>query len=62
MTWLNDVAEQWFGWMWPMFWQVNLLIVILWLADAGLRRWAAPDDLFTPPADCDRVERLAEFR
>ena len=42
MTWLNGVAEQWFGWMWPMFWQVNLLIVIIWLVDALIRRWAWP--------------------
>ncbi len=42
MSWLNGVAELWFGWMWPMFWQVNLLIVIVWMADALLRRWAWP--------------------
>jgi beta-lactamase regulating signal transducer with metallopeptidase domain len=42
MTWLDGVAESWFGWMWPMFWQVNLLIAIVWLLDALLRRWAWP--------------------
>ena len=42
MTWLNAVAEQWFSWMWPMFWQVNLLIVIIWLVDMLIRRWVWP--------------------
>jgi len=39
---LNRAAEAWFGWMWPMFWQVNLLIVVVWLIDAAIRRWAWP--------------------
>lgn len=42
MTWLNTVAEHWFSWMWPMFWQVNLLIVIIWLVDMLIRRWVWP--------------------
>jgi beta-lactamase regulating signal transducer with metallopeptidase domain len=42
MELLNRAAEAWFGWMWPMFWQVNLLIVIVWLIDLLVRRWAWP--------------------
>ena len=42
MELLNRAAESWFAWMWPMFWQVNLLIVVIWLIDLLIRRWAWP--------------------
>jgi beta-lactamase regulating signal transducer with metallopeptidase domain len=39
---LNTIAEAWWGWMGPMFWQVSLLILIVGVIDLLIRRWAWP--------------------
>jgi beta-lactamase regulating signal transducer with metallopeptidase domain len=35
---INDLAGAWWLWMWPMFWQVSVLIVIIAALDLLLRR------------------------
>ena len=42
ITLANEFAGAWWGWMWPMFWQVSLLIVIGGALDAAMRKWAWP--------------------
>jgi beta-lactamase regulating signal transducer with metallopeptidase domain/dipeptidyl aminopeptidase/acylaminoacyl peptidase len=39
---INRIAEIWWSWMWPMFWQVSLLIAFLGVADYFLRRHLWP--------------------
>jgi len=39
---INDIAGMWWGWMWPMFWQISLLIVLISLVDLGIRRRVRP--------------------
>ena len=38
----NNIAELWWRWMWPMFWQVSILIALISLADFALRKRAWP--------------------
>lgn len=35
---LNSFAQSWWSWMWPMFWQVSVLVVLVWAIDLLLRR------------------------
>ena len=35
---INNAAGMWWAWMWPMFWQVGLLIVLIGLVDLLIRR------------------------
>ena len=39
---LNDIAGIWCDWMWSMFWQVSLLIVLIAAIDLLIRKWAWP--------------------
>ena len=39
---INVFAEAWFGWMYSMFWQVSLLIIIISLIDLVIKKWAWP--------------------
>ena len=39
---VNSMAANWWDWMWPMFWQVGLLISIIAAADLLLRKKAWP--------------------
>ena len=39
---INNIAGMWWGWMWPMFWQVGLLIVLIGLLDLLLLRRVWP--------------------
>ncbi|MGB2863239.1 MAG: M56 family metallopeptidase [Sedimentisphaerales bacterium] len=38
ITQINSVAEGWWNWMWPMLWQVSVLIVFIGAIDFLLRR------------------------
>jgi len=42
ITQMNNVAEVWWNWMWPMFWQVSILVVFLGAVDLLLRRHVWP--------------------
>ncbi|MBN2589971.1 MAG: M56 family metallopeptidase, partial [Sedimentisphaerales bacterium] len=39
---INSIAQLWSSWMWPMFWQVSLLVVFIALADLFLRKRVWP--------------------
>lgn len=39
---LNDIAHGWCDWMWPMLWQVSLLIALIMAVDVAIRKWAWP--------------------
>ena len=40
---VNGIAELWWGWMWPMLWQVSLLILVIGVIDRLIHRWAWPE-------------------
>jgi len=40
---INNIAELWWGWMWPMLWQVSLLIIVIGAIDRLIRSWAWPE-------------------
>jgi len=42
MSQLHRIAELWWGWMEPMFLQVSLLILLVWVIDLVIRKWAWP--------------------
>lgn len=42
ITQINSAAEGWWNWMWPMFWQVSVLVVLIGAADFLLRRYIWP--------------------
>ena len=42
ITQINSAAEGWWNWMWPMFWQVSVLVVFLGAVDLLLRRHVWP--------------------
>jgi len=44
---VNQIAQSWWSWMGPMFWQVSLLILIVTALDFLLRRWAWPQVRYT---------------
>ena len=46
-TQINNVAEIWWNWMWPMFWQVGVLVVFLSAVDLLLRRHVWPQVRYT---------------
>ena len=39
---INAIAQGWWNWMWPMFWQVGILVVFLGTVDLLLRRHVWP--------------------
>ena len=39
---INTIAEIWWSWMWPMFWQVGVLIVLIAAVDFLIKRWVWP--------------------
>ncbi|MHC4565951.1 MAG: hypothetical protein ACYTE3_09350, partial [Planctomycetota bacterium] len=39
---LNGFAQSWWSWMWPMSWQVCVLVILVGAADLLLRRRAWP--------------------
>ena len=39
---INNVAQVWWGWMWPMFWQVGVLIALVCLIDIVIRKYVWP--------------------
>lgn len=39
---INLSAHSWWDWMWPMFWQVALLIVVVGVVDRATQRWVWP--------------------
>ncbi len=38
ITQINSAAEGWWSWMWPMFWQVSVLVVFIGAVDYLLRK------------------------
>jgi beta-lactamase regulating signal transducer with metallopeptidase domain len=39
---LNAISQQWWGWVWSMFWQAGLLILVIGCVDLLIRKWAWP--------------------
>ncbi len=39
---INKIAELWWSWMWPMFWQVGVLIVLIATVDLFIKRRVWP--------------------
>jgi beta-lactamase regulating signal transducer with metallopeptidase domain len=39
---INKIAEIWWSWMWPMFWQAGVLIVLIATVDLFIKRWVWP--------------------
>ena len=39
---INKIAEIWWNWMWPMFWQVSILICFVAAVDFILRKYIWP--------------------
>ena len=39
---MNGLAESWWNWMWPMFWQVSVLVILVGAIDLMLRRRVWP--------------------
>jgi beta-lactamase regulating signal transducer with metallopeptidase domain len=39
---INGIAEVWWGWMWPMFWQVGVVVGLVWVVDLVIRRRVWP--------------------
>ena len=39
---INTIAEIWWSWMWPMFWQVGVLIALIAAVDFLIKRWVWP--------------------
>jgi beta-lactamase regulating signal transducer with metallopeptidase domain/protocatechuate 3,4-dioxygenase beta subunit len=35
---LNSIAQSWWSWMWPMFWQVSVLIILIGTVDLLLQK------------------------
>jgi parallel beta-helix repeat protein len=35
---LNSIAQNWWSWMWPMFWQVSVLIILIGAVDLLLQK------------------------
>jgi len=42
ITQMNNVAQVWWNWMWPMFWQVSVLVIFLGAIDLVLRKHVWP--------------------
>ena len=39
---LNSIAQSWWSWMWPMFWQVSVLIILIGAVDLLLQKRVWP--------------------
>ncbi|MHC4645052.1 MAG: M56 family metallopeptidase, partial [Planctomycetota bacterium] len=39
---INQIAEIWWAWMWPMFWQAAAVVAVVWVADLAIRRRVWP--------------------
>ena len=39
---VNQIAESWWAWMWPMLWQVAVLVTLVWIVDLLIRRRVWP--------------------
>jgi hypothetical protein len=39
---ISKIAEIWWSWMWPMFWQVGVLIVLIAAVELFIKRWVWP--------------------
>jgi beta-lactamase regulating signal transducer with metallopeptidase domain len=39
---INSIAQLWWHWMWPMFWQVGVLVGVVWIIDLMIRRRVWP--------------------
>ncbi len=39
---VNQIAELWWAWMWPMLWQVAILVALVWIVDLLIRRRVWP--------------------
>ncbi|MHC4575058.1 MAG: M56 family metallopeptidase [Planctomycetota bacterium] len=39
---INNLAGMWWAWMWPMLWQVSVLVGLVWVADLIIRRRVWP--------------------
>ncbi len=39
---INNVASSWWSWTLSMFWQVGILVALVWCADLIIRKWAWP--------------------
>lgn len=44
---INQIAQVWWNWMWPMLWQVSLLVAIVGTLDVLLRRHIWPQLRYT---------------
>ena len=42
MELINKVAQIWWNWMGPMFWQVSILIILIIGIDMVLQKWVWP--------------------
>jgi parallel beta-helix repeat protein len=42
ITQMNNIAQVWWNWMWPMFWQVSVLVIFLGALDLILRKHVWP--------------------
>jgi beta-lactamase regulating signal transducer with metallopeptidase domain len=42
ITQMNNIAQVWWNWMWPMFWQVSILVIFLGAIDLILRKHVWP--------------------
>jgi len=42
ITQLNTIAQGWWNWMWPMFWQASVLVVFIFAVDFLLRKHIWP--------------------
>ena len=39
---LNVIADKWIAWQFAMLWQVAILILVVWVVDLLIRKWAWP--------------------
>ncbi|MHC4619763.1 MAG: M56 family metallopeptidase [Planctomycetota bacterium] len=39
---INNMAGMWWAWMWPMLWQVSVLVGLIWVIDLIIRRRVWP--------------------
>ena len=62
ITQINSAAEGWWSWMWPMFWQVSVLIVFIAAIDFLLRRRIWPQVRYVRGASENRQAAYAGRR
>ena len=39
---ITGIGRMWWGWMWPMFWQVGVVVMLVWVIDLIIRRRVWP--------------------